>query len=57
MEREIIIMSLWAGKINSLTQEKYNCACEDRMNKDYEQFKGVTEKCTFDRVKLFKIGK
>lgn len=50
-------MSLWAGKINSLTQEKYNCACEDRMKKDYEQFKGVAEKCTFDRVKLFKIGK
>ena len=22
LEREIIIMSLWAGKINSLTQEK-----------------------------------
>ena len=34
-------------KTNSLTQEKHNCAWEDRVKKDSEHLKEVAEKYTF----------
>ena len=34
-------------KKNSLTQEKHNCAWEDRVKKDSEHLKEVAEKYTF----------